>query len=370
MIILHSSFATVSFGHGGEKRSAQIRQILSAGNFDLTYVTDIKSQKINRSYGRKLLSVWFALEIKVSMFKFKRFIEIARDFYTYSQFFNFHPGGLLIWEPDSKQDYHVPLIAKKCGWRVIALPQNLESLVPGQFSTISNRPSPRWFDEEILALSQCDLVVAISREEQWLLRLYGVHTDYLPYYPSSQVLESFQKVDRIREQNENLDEVRRYVLLGTFGNFPTRLGMVDLINEISRNLSALEQIIEIHVVGYGTENLKEFVDLNELIKVHGGVSQSELELLLISAHGVIAHQPSTTGSLTKIPEMLLAGLPVLLNVNAARSWHNCSGVFVYDSFEELFELMTKRLTVEKKPPPPASHINRFIKKIAEFSVDV
>ena len=62
--------------------------------------------------------------------------------------------------------------------------------------------------------------------------------------------------------------------------------------------------------------------------------------MLIEVDGIIIYQPPTTGALTRIPEMLLAGIPVYANFDAARNYFNVDGVIQYHSFEELLNVLS------------------------------
>src|SRR5712664_655581 len=113
----------------------------------------------------------------------------------------------------------------KRGGKIIALPHNIDSLSPGIRHPISNEMSPRWSQSEIAALGKADLVCCISREEQWLLSLYGIDACYLPYEPTPEHRSRLLEIRRQRTSHAK-DVV---LLMGTAGNIPTLRGMQALL---------------------------------------------------------------------------------------------------------------------------------------------
>ncbi|MFO7606143.1 MAG: hypothetical protein R6W72_07585 [Desulfurivibrionaceae bacterium] len=288
---------------------------------------------------------------------------LRHESFRLRNFFKDNAPGIFLWEYAASQSYHMPLLAKAAGWKVIAMPHNLESLVPNQFSRISKKRSPLWFNEELKVLSTCDHIVTISREEQWLLRLYGINADFLPYYPPEATETALLSVRKHRHDNSSCGDMKKFLLLGTFYNPPTRLGMLKLVRHFAQKQNQRDLPYEIHIAGYGTEKLREAIDIPKGVQLHGEIEQSKLEMLLSDINGVIAHQPATTGCLTKIPEMLIAGIPLLLNANSARSWHGWPGIHIYENLTELFDLMGKKLHSPLCPEPPLVQEIRFSKKL-------
>ena len=107
----------------------------------------------------------------------------------------------------------MPLLAKKYGKTIIAMPHNLESLVPEQISTISLKKTPLWFNEEIKYLSFCDLVFCISKEDTCLLNLFGISAFYLPYYPTKKAEGVLLKVREKRTKENRKNELKTDVVL-------------------------------------------------------------------------------------------------------------------------------------------------------------
>jgi hypothetical protein len=52
---------------------------------------------------------------------------------------------------------------------------------------------------------------------------------------------------------------------------------------------------------------------------------------------MVCYQQYGSGALTKIKEMLIAGVPVIANVHSARSYHGYNGVIEFTGFEDIHE---------------------------------
>ena len=141
-----------------------------------------------------------------------------------------------------------------------------------------------------------------------------------------------------KQANPNkLDVKREYLILGSATNPPTKIGMQQLIDYFSlqNNLSFV-----IHVAGYNTEILKYKKNLQ--IQNHGTISKEDLLYLLINVDGIIINQPTTSGALTRIVENRIAGIPIYANFGAARDFYNLSDIYIYETFEELQNLLLER----------------------------
>ena len=69
------------------------------------------------------------------------------------------------------------------------------------------------------------------------------------------------------------------------------------------------------------------------------MKKEELESLMVESDCLIINQQATSGALTRIVETLIAGMPVFANLNASRDYFGVEGVFLYHSFEELYDLL-------------------------------
>ena len=123
------------------------------------------------------------------------------------------------------------------------------------------------------------------------------------------------------------------MLLGSASNYPTRKGMQVLLDYAARK----HLPFDLGVAGYRTEALS--VPQQSGIRFYGTVKNEELDKILEETDAVLVYQPPTTGALTRVPEMLVAGIPVFVNFDAGRSYLGMAGVHLYDSFEDLFDAL-------------------------------
>lgn len=341
-IIRHTKFKSNPYGDGGDKRSAQIKEIL------VEYGVDFEDEKfelkknssVSTLVGQMLKGVVFILKtFKIKEFVTSiNFIRIAKNFalrfpIIVDKYKN--QKVLFLWESTVDGNYAYPYLFKSINQPIIALPHNLESLVPTQSDSFTGKSSPFWFEQELNRLALCDAVFTISREECWLLKLHGVNSFYLPYYPPREAEKLFQDVRDKRTKAAIKNPTKKILLLGSASNPPTFNGMkeiVSLFNEYNPNA-------ELHIGGYSTESLKPFIKNDTSISLHGTLTNEELTNLMIETDAVLVHQQATTGALTRIPEMLIAGIPVIINADAARSFYDVNGITLYNSTAQLLEVL-------------------------------
>ena len=283
----------------------------------------------------------------------------ARNYGDWRRGLALHPRArLLVWE--DTMNGHTLRAAKDAGLHVVAVPQNLESLVPGLRDGRTGQGMPWSLEHEVAQLSRADRVYTISREEQWLLRLRGVAAEYLPFFPDRAQREQWLtfRADRLA-YGAPFD---RTLLLGSAVNPPTQAGMAEFLGWMASTSPA--SLLPLKVIGYGTEI---FRDLQKpQIEVLGGLSDEALREHLLRARAVVLHQPAAVGALIRVSEMLLAGVPVFANPIAARSTGQYQGVAVYESFAELVSLAADpaRLVAPPVPEPPAAFENSFLEAIS------
>ena len=136
---------------------------------------------------------------------------------------------------------------------------------------------------------------------------------------------------------------KEFLIFGTAGNPPTKLGMIELINEL--NISETKDYI-FHIAGFGTNKIINTTSYKAKFIFHGEIKTQKLHEIYKSVAAVIINQKPSTGALIKIPELLIAGIPVISNNHAARNYYNYHGVYVYRSFDELHNLMNKIINNE------------------------
>ncbi len=340
-IICNTKFKLDPFSDGGSKRSVQIRELLAKSGIpfvDDSFVLPKKASSLQMAkWALRAISFIRRYYPKGSIKSLRRYIWLVKyyalripvvlDKYK-------DKDVAFLWENTNDRD--MLYLLKSTGHQVIGLPHNIESLVKGR--------SIRALENEVFNLRQCDAVFAISKEETWLLRLLGLNAHYLPYYPPQEAQSFLLSVYQKRE-SRNSNPIKKFALLGSATNSPTRSGMQALVDFASTQ----ELPFELLVAGYGTESLREVA--HPRISFMGTLSNDTLEELLVEIDGMIIYQPPTTGALTRIPEMLLAGIPVFANFDAARNYFNVNGIITYHSFEELLDLLAT-----ERPSAPTGYV--------------
>ena len=350
----NSHFKADEFGNGGDKRTAQIDEILAAANikFDVADFTPYAPTS-------KSINYYFKGLVYNRNLKFNIKKDYAAGRYI-SQFENFisqkKPSGF-IWESLIEYNLLLAQILHLKEIPFISIPHNLESLTQNTKSFSTGINSPHWFNEELKYLKYSKKVFTISREEQWLLSLYGIDADYLPYYPTSKSAAFYLSLRKKREGILKTDSSKKILLLGTFYNAPTNLGYVNLLQNISKYTD-----LTINVAGFGSETLTaKFPYPN--VNIWGSVDKDTLEELLINNDMAIVHQPPTTGALTRLPELLMAGIPVIANEVASRSNYDLNGVNTYYNYDELLAFIYAPQAIPEIPVKPLAAEKRFINTI-------
>lgn len=242
--------------------------------------------------------------------------------------------------------YFLPLFrrAREESKSIIAVCHNLESLSPAQIAGGHQR---LLLQEELDLLGQCDLVITISREETFLLQNLGISATYLPYFPPERVRARLADIRARRTETPK----NHFLLLGTANNPATRQGMLAMI-QAWEELGLGTEERQLLVAGYGTDRLQDHRALG--VSCLGPLPDDELDLLLGSIKGCLCFQAQGAGALTRITEMLLAGVPVVANAHAARSYHNLPGIIEFSKLPALGEALDQVDAVEGKIPLPSA----------------
>jgi hypothetical protein len=120
---------------------------------------------------------------------------------------------------------------------------------------------------------------------------------------------------------------------------------------------------QVDIAGYGTSRLHEEMSLGEGFSIHGTVPPDELVDLQSRATAQIVHQTYGLGALTRVPEALVARVPIIANAHAARSAHDLDGVYIYQDATELADLIGEPLPDPPSLDPPEDAERRFIRHI-------
>ena len=258
-IIRYTIFESNQSGHGGDRRTAQISDFLKEMGINW-YKIPVSMEKPSLSFNffRKLviifklyLQVFFIVKKRFNPKVFYRTVSMVCQFKGVFEIKRNKDLSVVLWETTRTElSFVVPLFKRK-GFKIVALPNNLESLVSKQLSGLSGRISPVWLFEEIELLKRCEVVFTISREETLLLQQMGIDAYYLPYYPSERNLNFLLEIRKIRNDFKNTipSKRKKILMLGSASNYPTRIGMeniIDFFQEVSADK------FELIIAGYGT----------------------------------------------------------------------------------------------------------------------
>jgi glycosyltransferase involved in cell wall biosynthesis len=347
-VLRYSKFESRAEGHGGHRRTAQISELIHSAGLGIHEISQMPSTPIQRYlHGLRFLAQYrprFHISRPTISGCGQQYLSCLQALDSYSG------KKIMVWE--MTLSHVAPYLAKDRDFKLIALPHNLESLVTDYIDPLTSESLPASFESEIKHLAQADRIFCIAREEQWLLKLRGIEADYLPYYPVQSILSELLSIRHRRQSSEK----QRFLVLGSADNLPTLTGMIE-------QLQWLETISQTHpmqidIAGYGTEALQHYCDRPN-VHLLGSVDPDKLDYLLTHAQAILVHQKAGVGALTRIPEMLIAGVPVIANSNACRSAFDYSGVYCYDSPSELLHWMNQSL-------PDPEMLNRPIKAEQRF----
>jgi len=378
-VVYFSRFLPKRDGDGGSRRLMQIFDLF--GKYDCRIITAAEKNEytdlpVNLRGLKNAQILWDDVDFKIKITgqQYYKWSESFRDWLFYMRYCSYKWAGLiedgilpvdlaLIDDPM----YFAPLVDKLNELKIpiIGNAHNIETHVVGQ---IIVEHQYELFKNEIEYLKKCDLVITISHEDTIVLNNFGVNTVLWEYYPVKEQEELFCQIRQDRKQSQKTD----WLLMGTAHNIPTRDGMVDIINFW---LSSKKLVNErLFVVGFGTEKLEEIVGFRKTnsIEILGSVEADQLLDRLVAAKGVILYQKYGTGALTKIQELLIAGVPVFANHHAARSYHLRPGVNEYYDFSDLDykinELNSTKLNDIPLPLRPDESL--FHKRITQIVKDI
>ncbi len=343
-------------GNGGNHRATQIAELVNLAELEVSAVKNISTTR----WSRYINGIRFLAKHPFKIHFSPKMIGLCGYYYqTYKHAIEQHTSvKLLVLE--TTNNYICIYAAKEKNFKILAVPQNIESLVLGQKDPFTRQFLPESLENEIKYLAKSDAIFCISREEQWLLRLRGIDADFLPYYPAKSILSNLLEIRKLRNHLQN----QKFLILGSATNKPTLVGMIEQIQWLNQLEKAIN--FEVDIAGHGTEQLKEYCDRPNFT-LHGTVDSQKLNHLLINAKAVLVHQKAGVGALTRIPEMVIAGIPVIANGNACRSAFSYPGVYCYDNQSELADLMSKPLDSPDILPRPIEAEKRFINCLKQLA---
>lgn len=346
-------FPSNPFGNGGERREAQLDEIYRELGVSRKYYGMDNPPLTPAMWWRSLLLILHSQNRVI----FRHLLRHPRAVYHYLKAWAWNVDSLRSFcrseEPlfvyEGSAAYHYPVVeeAFRRHKKVVAVMHNIESLVPGSRSEITQHYAPVDFLDEIHLLRRCDIVFMISKEETWLMRLYGVNAYYLPYYPAQECREWLLQIRTAREQQKQ-SETASYLVIGSAINSPTAIGMQQLVDYVAVSMPE----ITLRVGGYGTDKRIRIPEGCNNVVLLGELSQEQLTREMTTCTAILINQPPTTGALTRIVEAEIAGIPVVANTDSMRDYFNLRGIYEYRQLEELRMVLSQELQIPRVPAKP------------------
>ena len=235
----------------------------------------------------------------------------------------------------------VPIIMRQLGIPYVLFMHNIEFLVPRERHA---EQTGRDFILERDAIEGAVHCVAISNTDARVAGIFNQSVSVLPYFPSKRDAARFHNIFGLREAADRHHKQATFVIMGTVGNWPTLVGMRELLERVC-NRYRLEDAIKFKIAGYNTEQY--FTDVG-CCQVLGSIADAELDKLLVDCAAVIIQQAPTSGFLTRLVEFNLAGVPVAVNRGYDQAvGMEKMGIFTYESFAELEELLPRLMATRR-----------------------
>ena len=344
-VIFFSRFVLDEESGGGCRREAQLGEVLHPLDYEFRSWRNSRSWFKNQMSGKQRL----LFQVEKRILPYRKYWD---DFYIdqmikmkavtrgWKKNLGKNKNLKLVIIDDPLYFYPLVEYLHKRDIPMVGLCQNIESL---SYSQLKSARQLELFNKEINLFKKCRLVVTISREETFLLKNFNIPAYYLPYYPVQSIE---QRMINIREKRKKTGK-EGFLVIGTAWNKVTLVGMQALIDSWAGDLNKCPQE-KLLVAGFGTTRLiKEVKSKN--IEYLGEVSNQELDDIFTRIKAMICYQEYGSGALTKIAEMLIAGVPVLANSHAARSYHEFKRVIEFPGLEGLGDAVVKLEALEKTP---------------------
>jgi hypothetical protein len=250
-------------GNGYDRRSLQLAELVKSAELEIADMGKTSKNRISQYINGFLFLCkhrfqlyylyMYTLYHSIDFLHSYRVLRICgEEVENHRNAINQHTGiKLLLWEATEKP---IPsyIAQKQAGFKLIAVPHNLESLVVNLNNPYNHKSILKRFENEIKQLVKADAIFCISREEQWLLNLFGIKANFLPYYPPEPILSELLAVREVRKHSEQ----NRFLILGTAENPPTFLGMVKQLQRLQIIRQEIE--FEVDIAGYNTEKLRQY----------------------------------------------------------------------------------------------------------------
>jgi len=366
MIVIDAAFDTNSFGHGGERRSSQIKELIFKLNKKVAYVPkSYRKLRLVNLFHYFIIGIIFNLILIKNLsnyVKIKNIVKIGLIYWTLNHLRKSEPIELIIIEDTSVDNIYLIKIYKYFCKNIIALPHNIEAIDYFHKNGIKLKRTlyPNLL-KEVKYLSLVNEVFCISREDSNLFNNLGLRANYLPYNPPLEVMMTLLKIRETRKLSDKTD----YLILGSHVNPATKFG----VYEMMLNLDKFQTSEIFKVVGFSSDSSKPNI-ISSKFEFLFNLSQLDLENIFCTTKGILLYQSTGTGALTRIVESKIMGIPIISNITAARNEYNSEGVYLYDDFIDMKELLVADLCEPELNLSNKIYESYFLSKIVTLLGDV
>lgn len=351
-VLFDSDFLTArTQEHGGNHRTAQLVELLVDAGYEVISVRHASSEGNQFIQYFRGLSKFARVTGRICLARSK-ILTWARNWESFERVALARPEArICLWEQSDRFDTFAASVT--AARPVIAVPQNIEALVlnpslPKRAIKVSCALAA-----EVDRLRRCAAVFTITNEERWLLAGFGIDAVWLPYYPPRSIAQKLEAVRATRKLGG-----RRLLLFGNVHNPPTRDGLVAAAQMLAQ-LQWKTGDAAIWVAGLGTETLASTLPADRF-ELLGTITSDQLRDLQVQIRAIVVYQRYGAGYLTRVTEFLMAGVPVIGNGIALRSSAHLSGVSIFETKEELQELLARPLPLPQPLSYPRTESARFM----------
>lgn len=307
-ILFELAFIDQEAWSGGKARSVQLLEILQDAGFRIT-----EADRPVRPGKFGLLRWAIAGILKFGIYRpftLDSLRTTGFNYFRYSWYASKYPDAkTYLLEGTGFGQVQSVRILRSFGKRTILVPANVESLV--KYDSWTHEKGLLYaFTEELQYLKEADSIFCISEEETWIIRVMGCNGYFLPYFPPRQSMELIAR----RKQARLTSAKKGLFYFASFHNAPNILGLKNFINE--RGFEGKK----IRIAGMGIEKVKPLLDKHPEFEVLGELNADQLEKELISCEAVVINHFPTAGMLTRVPDLLLSGIPIQGNIDALKSY--------------------------------------------------
>lgn len=327
-------------GFGGYYRTAQIMKLLSDAGCDVELM-----DRTGLFFGRTArMRAWLQIRNEVKSLSFREQHQAAHCFMATRHVLK---GGRKMLVTEGIVDrlkYHA---AFSLGVPVVCFPECWTALLPGFRDSLTDAGKEDALKLQRRVYERVDRIGWISREELWLGRNLGIQGEYVPYYPCPEHHADLSAIRSVRQAN---GPSARFLIIATENNSDApEIALAEQAKLISGR-AEIAGDLEVDVVGYAADKYRHLWG-HHCFNVHGKVPRDQLTRLMERCRALLVHGHQGIGTITRVVDCLVAGIPVVANGIAARSAYGLSGVAVYDSDWEFAEALGGASSAPCPPDP-------------------